>query len=205
MPTARESLLRAARDAVERQPWPVVRMIEVAADAGVSRQTLYNEFGDKAGLGAALTDHHLAAFVREFRRFAAGRPEPPGELPARLTDWIVRSARADRVVRAALTGCSRCAGLPAAARDPGQLIAELWEAAWAVLAARAPGTDARELRSRCETAVRLAVSHLIAPPAPPATPSEPPAPEAVVPAQLVPGSAGPARGALRSRGGPQGR
>ncbi|MFD7099843.1 TetR family transcriptional regulator, partial [Streptomyces xanthophaeus] len=42
MPEARESLLEAAAAALTARPWPAVRMVEVAAAAGVSRQTLYN-------------------------------------------------------------------------------------------------------------------------------------------------------------------
>ncbi|MGW4277962.1 TetR/AcrR family transcriptional regulator, partial [Streptomyces seoulensis] len=54
MPAARESLLDAAYVALARLPWPAVRMVDVAAAAGVSRQTLYNEFGGKDGLARAL-------------------------------------------------------------------------------------------------------------------------------------------------------
>lgn len=54
MPAGRESLLQAAEAALSARPWPAVRMVEVAAAAGVSRQTLYNEFGGKEGLGRAL-------------------------------------------------------------------------------------------------------------------------------------------------------
>ncbi|MGO4752750.1 TetR family transcriptional regulator, partial [Streptomyces sp. 2MCAF27] len=45
MPAARESLLDAAFTALADRPWAVVRMVDVAVAAGVSRQTLYNEFG----------------------------------------------------------------------------------------------------------------------------------------------------------------
>ena len=54
MPAARESLLDAAYTALVRRPWSAVRMVDVAAAAGVSRQTLYNEFGSKDGLVQAL-------------------------------------------------------------------------------------------------------------------------------------------------------
>lgn len=40
-------LLDAAYTALARRPWSAVRMVDVAASAGVSRQTLYNEFGSK--------------------------------------------------------------------------------------------------------------------------------------------------------------
>src|SRR5690348_12655549 len=38
MPAARESLLDAAYTALARRPWSAVRMVDVAAVAGVSRQ-----------------------------------------------------------------------------------------------------------------------------------------------------------------------
>ena len=39
----------------------------VASAAGVSRQTVYNEFGTKAGLGEALARHEVDRFVGHVR------------------------------------------------------------------------------------------------------------------------------------------
>ncbi|RMI40173.1 TetR/AcrR family transcriptional regulator [Streptomyces triticirhizae] len=163
MPTARESLLEAARTAVDERPWPQVRMVEVAASAGVSRQTLYNEFGDKAGLGRALTDHRVTGFLEAFREHCARRSARAGDPLADAADWIVRTARADRLVRASLTGC-RCAGMPPAEHQPGRLVAELRERALRALAPHTAPQGRDELPDSCETAIRLALSRLIAPP-----------------------------------------
>lgn len=50
-PTAREllrdGLLDAAGDLLDATPWSEISMAAVAAQAGVSRQTLYNEFGSR--------------------------------------------------------------------------------------------------------------------------------------------------------------
>ena len=83
MPAARESLLDAAYTSLARRPWSAVRMVDVAAAAGVSRQTLYNEFGSKEGLARALVrreaDAYLAGVaVRGERAF------DPGEVAVRL-------------------------------------------------------------------------------------------------------------------------
>ncbi|MCS0634374.1 TetR/AcrR family transcriptional regulator [Streptomyces sp. LP05-1] len=63
MPTAREALLDAALTALAVRPWPAVRMVEIAAAAGVSRQTLYNEFGSKEGLARALVVREADAWL----------------------------------------------------------------------------------------------------------------------------------------------
>ncbi|MEO3750169.1 TetR/AcrR family transcriptional regulator [Streptomyces sp. B6B3] len=200
MPTARESLLEAARDAVERRPWPVVRMVEVAAAAGVSRQTLYNEFGDKAGLGVALVGHQVAGFLDGFVTGLRGLTGSPADATRAspeallsgaadwMADWLPQAARRDRLVRATLTGC-HTPDLPPCDGEPGRLVVELRERALRVLrgtpaaepggadghagaagpdgARAAPGVDGQlaeaELARRCETAIRLALSHIVAP------------------------------------------
>ncbi|MFD3544015.1 TetR/AcrR family transcriptional regulator [Streptomyces sp. NPDC058655] len=156
MPAARESLLDAAQAALSAHPWPAVRMVEVAAAAGVSRQTLYNEFGGKAGLGRALVrraaDHYLDGVD-----LALATPAADAERLAAVAEWTVRAARARPLVRALLTGAWD-AELPAAGRapGPGELARAVRDRAAGALA---PGQDAR----RCELVVRLALSYVVAP------------------------------------------
>jgi AcrR family transcriptional regulator len=58
----RDTLLDAARRLLEDRPWAQITMAEVARAAGVSRQTLYKEFGSR--------DEFAQAFViREGARF----------------------------------------------------------------------------------------------------------------------------------------
>ncbi|MGW1838928.1 TetR/AcrR family transcriptional regulator [Streptomyces sp. NPDC002067] len=125
MPTAREVLLDAAYAALADRPWAVVRMVDVAAAARVSRQTLYNEFGSKDGLARALvrreTDAYLAGVERALNGAPGGsaglggastRPGapagPPGDGADRVAaaaTWTLRTARVNPLVRAVLTGC----------------------------------------------------------------------------------------------------
>ncbi|MFJ5551932.1 TetR/AcrR family transcriptional regulator [Streptomyces sp. NPDC093225] len=175
MPTAREALLDAAGAALAIRPWPTVRMVEVAAAAGVSRQTLYNEFGGKEGLARALlrreTDWYLDGVDRALHAASGGR-----ERLAAVAEWTVRAARAHPLLRALLTGCWDPA-LPAprphpdrpSSAVPAQRRADAGvpgpaELARAVrdrtAAALEPGEAARR---RSELAVRLALSYVIAP------------------------------------------
>jgi AcrR family transcriptional regulator len=104
MPAARESLLDAARSALADRPWSAVRMVEVAASAGVSRQTLYNEFGGKDGLARALVRREADGFLAGIERTLASGGEPPDRLTATV-EWTADVARGNPIVRAMLTGC----------------------------------------------------------------------------------------------------
>src|SRR3954453_14336790 len=67
-----ERALDAAVELIATEGWGQMRMVDVGARVGVSRQTLYNVFGSKQGLGEALVmreaDRFLAAVVEELRR-----------------------------------------------------------------------------------------------------------------------------------------
>lgn len=116
MPTAREALLDAALRALADRPWRTVRMVDVAALAGVSRQTLYNEFGTKGGLATALLTQAADSYLTGVDR-ALTAPAP--EHPAAVAFWTVRAAREDPLVKGLLTGLWE-EGLPRPGRDvPG--------------------------------------------------------------------------------------
>src|SRR3954453_3892332 len=70
--TTRDALLDAAYDAAVAGDWARTRMLDVARAAGVSRQTLYNEFGSKDALAQALA-------MREVERFIEGPERAPDE------------------------------------------------------------------------------------------------------------------------------
>ena len=104
MPAARESLLDAAYTALARRPWSAVRMVDVAAMAGVSRQTLYNEFGSKEGLARALVRREADAYLAGVDRALAAHTDARERLAA-AAEWTTSAARSNALVRAMLTGC----------------------------------------------------------------------------------------------------
>lgn len=59
----RERLLDAAQSMIEVTGWSSVTMARIAERAGVSRQTVYNEFGNKHGLAEQLAMRELARFL----------------------------------------------------------------------------------------------------------------------------------------------
>src|SRR5215471_16046614 len=71
--TLRDDLLDAAGRLIIERGFRRVRMQDVADAVGVSRQTVYNEFGDKWGLAQALNRHtDLYAAVAEAVTYTLG-------------------------------------------------------------------------------------------------------------------------------------
>ncbi|MFF3320619.1 TetR/AcrR family transcriptional regulator [Streptomyces sp. NPDC002889] len=181
MPAARESLLNAALVALGDLPWSAVRMVDVASAAGVSRQTLYNEFGSKDGLARALVRREADRYLHGVERVLAQRTEAGDRLVA-LAQWTVAEAGERPLLRALLTGCwgermpaprpvrqgAVLCGLPAQRRAdarlpaPADLVATVRDRSVTALGAGCQDGRA-ELAQRCELAVRLALSYVVAP------------------------------------------
>ncbi|MFI0814514.1 TetR/AcrR family transcriptional regulator [Streptomyces sp. NPDC021098] len=185
MPAARESLLDAALAALARRPWPRIRMTDVAASAGVSRQTLYNEFGGKDGLARALVRREAEAYLDGVERALTGVPGAagPGERLAAAAVWTVRTGTENPLVRAVLTGCwserlpsamhrpvppggpprSRRSAVVEPLPSPGDLLGQARDRAVRLLEAEWPPGGPVELARACETAARLALSYVLVP------------------------------------------
>ncbi|MEU3551329.1 TetR/AcrR family transcriptional regulator [Streptomyces longwoodensis] len=182
MPGARESLLDAAFAALTRRPWSTVRMVDVAAAAGVSRQTLYNEFGSKDGLARALVRREADGYLAGVERALAVHGDARERLTA-TAEWTVTAAHDNALVRALLTGCwsehlptpvlrpaPASAAVPAQRRadgplpSPGDFVALVRDRAVSVLAGPVAKPDTAELARSCELVVRIALSCVAAPP-----------------------------------------
>ncbi|MEU9242105.1 TetR/AcrR family transcriptional regulator [Streptomyces sp. NPDC048385] len=184
MPAARESLLDAAYAALARRPWAAVRMVDVAAAAGVSRQTLYNEFGSKEGLARALVRREADGYLAGVERALESHTEVRERLTA-TAEWMAVAARDNVLVRAMITGCwserlpsptlsavPSSSAVPAQRRadgplpTPGDFVRLVRDRAVTVLSGAGAGRGDGELTRSCELAVRLALSCVAAPPTP---------------------------------------
>ncbi|MEY9994110.1 AcrR family transcriptional regulator [Streptomyces sp. V4I8] len=191
MPAARESLLDAAYTALARRSWSAVRMVDVAAAAGVSRQTLYNEFGSKEGLARALVRREADGYLAGVERALATHSDARDRLTA-TAEWTAALARDNALVRAMLTGCwserlpsptlsavPSTSAVPAQRRadgplpSPGDFVAMVRDRAVVVISGPGPGpgpgngtskADLADLARSCELVVRLALSCVAAPP-----------------------------------------
>ena len=163
MHTTRDLLLDAAADAVlSGAEWSRLRMADVATSAGVSRQTLYYEFGSKDRVVEALA-------LREAQRYADGadaaREGPsasPGESVRAGVAFTLREAADNPLLKAVLTD------------DAGDLLPFLTTRAEALHAAAAercaadlleqwPQLPPDDVRLVADVVTRLVGSHLALP------------------------------------------
>jgi AcrR family transcriptional regulator len=156
----RESLLDAAGQLIKAgQP---VKLSEVAALAGVSRQTLYNEFGSRDRLLEALSLRVGQRVLAESVRAAREAPGDVGDAVRASTIVGLRAATTDPLVKAGLLGPS-AELLPFVTTSSGALLDLFRDACAAVLLERWPRLDPVETRWAMEMGFRLSLSHLVLP------------------------------------------
>ena len=98
-----ERILAAAAEMTAELGWSGVTMAALAERVGVSRQTVYNEWGSRDRLAEAMVLRELGAFLDEVD---AGFDAYPGDLEAAVADAISRVlslARVNPLLRAIVT------------------------------------------------------------------------------------------------------
>lgn len=161
----REQALQEAQALTVDRGWAQVRMGEVAARTGVSRPTLYKEFGDRQGLGEALV-------LRETERFLTGIGEvleqhatdvAAGILAA--VEYVLAEAEASPLLRGILT--SARAGdddlLPLLTTRSAPVLAAATHTLVSWFHEHFPELDPEDLADSADALARLAVSHLVLP------------------------------------------
>lgn len=167
MSPVREALLDAAYDAAIGTGWAQARMADVARAAGVSRQTLYAEFGTKEGLAQALALREAARFVDGAEAVLTGHEGSPSEAVAASTEWTLRIAREDPLLKAVLTDDGSDGLLPFLTTRSDTLLRAVTDRNIAYLSSHWPDLPHDDIAFVADTLVRLTVSHIVSPAAPP--------------------------------------
>jgi AcrR family transcriptional regulator len=161
----RDEALDACQVLAIEHGWPHVRLSEVATAVGVSRPTLYKEFGSKDGLGEALVR-------RETERFLVGVKETldahEGDVAAALTaavHFALLEAEANPLLHAVLTATRGGTDglLPMLTTRSSPVLDPATTALTAWFLQHAPEYDPTEIREAIDVTVRLVVSHLALP------------------------------------------
>jgi len=158
----REALLDAAADLLPDRGHAGLRMADVAARAGVSRQTVYNEFGNKAALTQAVALRTASEFLDGIRQ----RFETADGLLAGIHHAVVYTiehARENRLVAAALGTEAGEDLLPLLTSRGEPILTAAADLAAEQYREFEPGLSAEAAALLAETVVRLSLSHLVLP------------------------------------------
>ncbi|MEV6877118.1 TetR family transcriptional regulator [Amycolatopsis sp. NPDC051128] len=156
----REALLDAAADLLPDRGHAGLRMADVAARAGVSRQTVYNEFGNKAALTQAVALRTASEFLDGIRQ----RFQTADGLLAGIHEAVVYTiehARENRLVAAALGTEAGEDLLPLLTTRGEPILTAAADLAAEQYREFEPGLSTEAAALLAETVVRLSLSHLV--------------------------------------------
>ncbi|HEX3787124.1 MAG TPA: TetR family transcriptional regulator [Pseudonocardiaceae bacterium] len=159
----RSTLLDAASDLLRSRTWADTTMAEIATVAGVSRQTLYKEFGSRQAFA-------LAYILRESERFlssveqaiAAHLDDPAAALTAAMATFLTAAAE-EPLIRAIVAGDDSDGLLSLVTNQAGPVLTVATDRLGRYLIANWPDADPRSLRLIADNLVRLAISHAASP------------------------------------------
>ena len=162
----RNTLLDAAVDQFSERTWADITMADVARSAGVSRQTLYKEFGSRDEFAQALVLREADRFLLAVKDAVRAHLDDPATALSAAFDVFLRAAAENPLVRTMVYGDGAegllvlftIHGEPVVAGAAGRLTAII-EEGWPLVKHK----DA-ELLSEC--LVRLAISYAALPKGP---------------------------------------
>ncbi len=159
----RQTLFDAARHHLETRPWSEVTMGDIAATAGVSRQTLYKEFGTKSEFAVNLTLHEGERFLDAVEGAVLAHTGDPRAAIRAALELFLRTAGEDPLIRMVVTDDGSGGMLPFVTTQGMPVtvwattrLSTVIEQGWP----QAPKVDVKLL---AEALVRLAISYITNP------------------------------------------
>jgi AcrR family transcriptional regulator len=159
----RETLLAAARDEVQQRPWSEITMAEIAAAAGVSRQTLYKEFGSRDEFGQALVIHEGERFLDAVDAAVREHLDDPRAAVRAALETFLRTAGEDPLVRILLSDDGTAGLLPFVTTQGAPVVQWATARLAATIEEGWPQAPPDKARLLAESLVRLAISHVTSP------------------------------------------
>ncbi|MEJ7817995.1 MAG: TetR family transcriptional regulator [Thermoleophilaceae bacterium] len=159
----RNTLLDAMRELMRERPWGEVSMADVASVAGVSRQTLYKEFGSRQDFAQAFVLREADRFLGDVEQALGAHAHDPGEALSAALEVFLRAAADDPFVRMITSGDGDGELLPLLTVRGEPLFVHATERLTSVLVAQWPRVREHDARRLADCVVRLAVSYAASP------------------------------------------
>jgi AcrR family transcriptional regulator len=156
----RETVITAVDDLVRARGWSATTMSDVASAAGVSRQTLYNEFGSRSALVEAYVAREIQTLVGQVTEAVRDNAEDAHRALRISFGLFLKLASDEPVVQLIVNDAEdgelhrllTDLGQQLASDELGRLIPEVW-----------PQISAADGKLLAESLVRLAISHALLP------------------------------------------
>ncbi|MCW3038924.1 MAG: Transcriptional regulator, TetR family [Solirubrobacterales bacterium] len=162
----RGRVLDGADDLLRGRPWPAISMADIAKAGGVSRQTVYNEFGSREAFAQEYVLREADRFLAAVRDCVLGRTvDPRGAVEAAFALFL--EAAAERPRLRAITSGDGTDGLLALVTTEGGPVMAIATATLAdVMRTGWPQAPEAGTELLAQTLVRLAISHAALPAGP---------------------------------------
>lgn len=162
----RDTIIDAVDQLARDRGWPATTMSQVAETAGVSRQTVYNEFGSRQALVEAYVTREIENLVTEVEEVVRMNARDPGAAVHAAFGLFLKLASDEPVIRIIVADAGHGQlvqlltrlGLGIADDRIARLITDVW-----------PHVGHADAELLADSLVRLAISHAVAPTADPET------------------------------------
>ncbi len=159
----RERLLDAAEELLGERPWARISMADIAGQAGVSRQTLYNELGSRGDFAQAYVLRETDVFLDAIEQAVTDHLDDPHAALSAAFEVFLDVAAGDPLIRTILAGDGSDGllalftthGAPVLRHATARL-AEILTGGW-------PQVEIDRARPLADCIVRLAISHAALP------------------------------------------
>jgi AcrR family transcriptional regulator len=159
----RQTLFGAARDQLGQRPWSEITMSDIAAAAGVSRQTLYNEFGNRREFGLAFVISEGQRFLDEVEEAVGQHRDDPRAAVGAALELFLRTAGEDPLIRILLSDDGTGGMLPFVTTQGVPVVQWATQRLAAVIEEGWPRASMTDVRLLSEALVRLAISYVTTP------------------------------------------
>jgi len=161
---SRTAVFAALREVLTEKHWRKVTLEAVAKRAGVSRQTIYNDFGSRAGLAEAYAFELADAFCDLVDAdLEANAEDPRAALEAALRTFLYATS-ADPLIKRVQDGDAHPDLVRLVTTDSGQLLAHIAARLTDAVVRIWPVVDPVAARTLARTIARLGMSYVALPP-----------------------------------------
>ena len=162
----RNTLLDAAREQLESRGWADITMADIALAAGLSRQTLYKEFGSREAFAQAFVLRESDRFLLAVEQAVREHLDDPATALSAAFEVFLTAAAEDPLVRTLLAGEGAYSLLALITTQGEPVVESATERLRAIILSGWPAVAPADARLLSECLVRLAISYAALPAGP---------------------------------------